>query len=111
RIGKGIRTSPRDALIADSSEPRIRGRAFGFHRAMDHLGAAVGPVLAALFLLVWPGRLRELFLLTLIPGALVVCLLVFGLRETPVASPPRERLQVTLAPFGWNFKVYLLALF
>src|SRR5262245_6486731 len=61
RIGKGIRTSPRDALIADSTDPSIRGRAFGFHQAMDHLGAAIGPVLATLFLLVWPQHLRTLF--------------------------------------------------
>ena len=45
RVGKGIRTSPRDALIADSTDPAIRGRAFGFHRAMDDLGAALGPLL------------------------------------------------------------------
>ncbi len=64
RMGKGVRTSPRDALIADSTAPDARGRAFGFHRAMDHLGAAVGPVLAAAFLWLWPGELRLLFLLT-----------------------------------------------
>ena len=51
RVGKGVRTSPRDALIADSTDQSARGRAFGFHRAMDHLGAAIGPVLATAFLL------------------------------------------------------------
>ena len=81
RIGKGIRSSPRDALIADSTETNMQGRAFGFHRAMDHLGAAIGPVLATAFLWFWPGELRTLFLLTLVPGLLVVGLLVFGLRE------------------------------
>ena len=50
RLGKGVRNPPRDALIADSVAVEIQGRAFGFNRAMDHLGAAVGPVLAALFL-------------------------------------------------------------
>ncbi len=100
RTGKGIRTAPRDALIADSTAPGVRGRAFGFHRAMDHLGAAVGPLLAAAFLLAWPGRLRALFLLTLIPGLIVVALLVLGLRETPGARPPAERFRLTLAPFG-----------
>ena len=68
RIGKGIRTSPRDALIADSTEPFMRGRAFGFHRAMDHLGAAIGPLLAAGFLYLWPAHLRTMFLLTVVPG-------------------------------------------
>ena len=81
RIGKGLRTAPRDALIADSTSPDMRGRAFGFHRAMDHLGAAIGPVVATAFLWFWPGQLRPLFLLTLIPGILVLALLLLGLRE------------------------------
>ena len=110
RIGKGLRTAPRDALIADSTQPFVRGRAFGFHRAMDHLGAAVGPILASLFLLAWPGQLRLLFLLTLLPGIVVVALLVFGLREAPVENPPQERLALTLAPFDRHFRLYLLAL-
>jgi MFS family permease len=110
RIGKGIRTSPRDALIADSTEPSSRGRAFGFHRAMEHLGAALGPILASLFLLAYPGELRWLFLLTLIPGVAVAALLVFGLREQPVASQPEAPIQLSLRPFDRNFRMYLLAL-
>ena len=110
RIGKGIRTAPRDALIADSTAPSMRGRAFGFHRAMDHLGAAIGPLLAAGFLVLWPESLRTLFLLTIVPGILVLCLLMFGLRETPATEPPRERLHLTLQPFDHNFRRYLLAL-
>jgi MFS family permease len=110
RIGKGVRTSPRDALIADSTDPSIRGRAFGFHRAMDHLGAAVGPLLAVGFLQLWPDHLRTLFLVTLLPGLLVLALLAFGLRETPPAGPPKERLHLTLKPFDRNFRRYLFAL-
>lgn len=110
RIGKGIRTAPRDALIADSTEPEIRGRAFGFHRAMDHLGAAVGPLLASAFLLVWPGQLRLLFLLTLVPGLIVVGLLGFGLREKKKAEAAGQPLRLSLRPFDWNFRLYLLAL-
>lgn len=110
RIGKGIRTSPRDAMIADSTDPDFRGRAFGFHRAMDHLGAAIGPVLAAVFLWFWPGELRTLFLLTILPGMVVVGLLVMGLRETTTTDPPKERLQLTLKPFDHRFRLYLLAL-
>jgi MFS family permease len=109
RIGKGIRTSPRDALIADSTAPGMRGRAFGFHRAMDHLGAAIGPLLAAAFLWAWPGQLRTLFLLTFLPGLIVVALLVFGLREPATSSPP-GRLRLTLRPFGRDFRLLLLAL-
>jgi MFS family permease len=135
RIGKGVRTSPRDALIADSTNPAMRGRAFGFHRAMDHLGAAIGPLLAAGFLGLWPQlsamvagseigslleqgffwlspgpELRILFLLTVLPGLLVLALLVLGLKEPPPAEPPKEKLQLTLAPFDRNFRLYLLAL-
>ena len=110
RIGKGVRTSPRDALIADSTDASIRGRAFGFHRAMDHVGAAIGPLLAAGFLWLWPGALRALFLVTVLPGLLVVGLLIFGLRETSAAEPAKEPVRLTLKPFGRNFRLYLLAL-
>src|SRR6476619_1322610 len=91
RIGKGIRTSPRDAMIADSTAPDMRGRAFGFHQAMDHLGAAIGPVLAMLFLFIWPGQLRTLFLLTLIPGIFVVILIAVALQEKPRAASKEKQ--------------------
>jgi len=110
RIGKGIRTSPRDAMIADSTDPAIRGRAFGFNRAMDHLGAAIGPLLASAWLLVWPGQLRTLFLLTLVPGLTVVAVLIVGLREKPVATTSQDGLRLTLRPFDRQFRLYLLAL-
>jgi len=112
RVGKGIRTSPRDALIADSTEPAIRGRAFGFHRAMDHLGAALGPLLAASFLWFWPTQLRTLFLLTAMPGVLVVLLLARGLREEPRSpdlASPRPWVP-SLKPFARDFRIYLVAL-
>ena len=110
RAGKGIRTSPRDALIADSVEPEDRGRAFGFNRAMDHLGAAVGPLVAAAFLWWRPYDLRTLFVLTLVPGVLVVVLLLCGLREMKVRTPAAVRHTWTLAPFGGGFRLYLVAL-
>ena len=77
---------------------------------MDHLGAAIGPVLATLFLLAWPGKLRLLFLLTVIPGLTVVAILIFGLRETAPARPSSTKLRLTLSPFGWQFRLYLVAL-
>lgn len=116
RIGKGVRTSPRDALIADSTGPAIRGRAFGFHRAMDHLGAAIGPLLAAAFLLFWPGELRTLFMLTAVPGVLVVLLLAWGLREERPAREPDAAVarpagpRFSLKPLGRSFRIYLVAL-
>jgi len=81
RVGKGIRSSPRDALIADSVDPSIRGRAFGFHRAMDHAGAFAGPVIA-FALLNWAGvELRTVFWLAAIPGAIAVVVLIAFVKE------------------------------
>lgn len=97
RVGKGIRTSPRDALIADSVAPSIRGRAFGFHRAADNTGAVIGPLIAFALLRFGPGiDLRRVFLLTAIPAALSVALLVFGLREVP--RPARQEGEGTARP-------------
>ena len=80
RFGRGIRGAPRDALLAGLASADERGRVFGFHRAMDHAGAIAGPLLASLFLFIWPDRYPTLFLLTAIPGALVV-ILVLRVRE------------------------------
>lgn len=82
RVGKGIRTSPRDALIADSVEPSIRGKAYGFHRSMDHAGAIVGPLAATALLATVVTDLRTVFWLSAIPGALTVLLIIFKVRET-----------------------------
>jgi MFS family permease len=111
RIGKGIRGAPRDALIADSVDPAIRGRAFGFHRAADHAGAVIGPLLA-FALLQWGGlELRQVFLLTAIPGALAVAAVVFGVREVPRETPDTSRkldLRVPLGRRFWSFLAVLL---
>jgi len=109
RIGKGVRAAPRDALIADSTRPEIRGRAYGFNRAMDHLGAAIGPLLASAFLFAWPDELRSLFLLTIVPGLAVAALVVWGLKEQPIATT-KESPTLALVPLGRNFRWYLAAL-
>ena len=75
RTGKGIRGAPRDAMLAQFASASSRGRIFGFHRAMDHTGAVVGPIVATVFLAFLPGQYRLLFLLTAIPGALAVATL------------------------------------
>ena len=90
RIGKGIRTSPRDALIADSVDPSIRGRAFGFHSASDNAGAVLGPLIgfAALH---WAGvPLRTVFFLAAIPAVLAFVVVVGVVREVPRASAQRR---------------------
>ena len=88
RVGKGIRGSPRDALIAESVDASIRGRAFGFHRAADHAGAVVGPLIA-FALLRWEGLpLRTVFLFAALPAVLSVLVLVFGVRETARPTQP-----------------------
>lgn len=83
RVGKGIRNSPRDALVADSVDPAIRGRAFGFHRSGDNAGGVVGP-LVAFALLNWRHvGLRTVFWWAALPGALAVATVIIGVREVP----------------------------
>jgi MFS family permease len=113
RIGKGVRTSPRDALIADSVGPDLRGRAFGFHRAMDHAGALVGPLVAAALLATWVDDLRIVFALAAIPGALAVLLIVLKLRESAAAQPAAPTNSgsfLSLLPRG-KLRRFLLILF
>ncbi len=75
RLGKGIRGAPRDALLAQVSDPAQRGRVFGLQRAMDHAGAVVGPLIASAFLFYRPEDYRTLFALTIVPGLIVIGLL------------------------------------
>jgi MFS family permease len=80
RSGKSIRGSPRDAIIADATTTRHRGKAFGLHRGMDTLGAAIGPLLAILILTANPTGIREVFAWTAIPGLLAILVVVLFLR-------------------------------
>jgi len=85
RAGKGIRGAPRDAMLAAFADATNRGRVFGFHRAMDHTGAVIGPLLAAAFLWYLPGHYRLLFALTIVPGLLATGVL-FALPETKTGA-------------------------
>jgi MFS family permease len=89
RTGKGIRSAPRDAMIADVTPIESRGRAFGFQRALDHTGAVVGPLLAILFLDVAHLPMRTVFMIAVIPGAIGVTLLMIFLREERRTPKPR----------------------
>ena len=80
RLGKGVRTAARDALLSQEATPATKARVFGFHRSMDTVGAAIGPVLALLFLFFYPGDYKTLFYLAFIPGMLSI-LFIFLLKE------------------------------
>jgi MFS family permease len=84
RVGKGLRTSPRDALIADVTEASARGTAYGFHRSMDHAGAVLGPLVAALLLTAVGLPLRQVFVLAAIPAVAVLVVLLLGVKEPHV---------------------------
>jgi MFS family permease len=99
RAGKGLRTAPRDALLADSAHADIHGYAYGFHRAMDNAGALGGTLLAiaALSWMHWP--VGEVILWSAVPGALVLLVLVLGVREP---RHPIVELEKMRAPLSWS---------
>ncbi len=86
RIGKGIRGAPRDALIADLAPPEIRGAAFGLRQSLDTVGAFLGPLLAIGLMLIFAGDFRTVFWFAVIPAAIAVLLLVFGVKEPDRAA-------------------------
>ncbi len=109
RIGKGLRSSPRDALLAASVAPEHRGLAFGLHRSMDNAGAVLGPLLAAL-LLGYGFKIRDLFPISIIPALLCLglSLLIREPRNT-LAEVRRSKFSWNLQNLPTNFKHYLLA--
>ena len=98
RVGKGIRGAPRDAMLAAWASPLTRGKIYGFHRAMDHLGAVIGPALATCFLYFYPGQYRTLFALTIIPGAIAVALIFFVREDQAVDAKAPLGLQPPSTP-------------
>jgi len=109
RVGKGIRSSARDALLADSVQPEMRGRAFGFHASADNAGAVVGPLIAFALLRYMNLSLRNVFWLAAIPGVLAFIVLVVAVREieAPVAEadPAKPHLSTseTLSRRFWAY--------
>ena len=112
RVGKGLRGAPRDAMLAALAPPGQRGRVFGYHWAMDHAGAAIGPLLATIFLFFWPDNYRLLFALTIIPGALAVLTLLRVPEQAPLRSQPVERREPlgSSTPLPRSLKRYLVIL-
>lgn len=92
RVGKGLRSAPRDALIADVTPPEKRGAAFGFHQAADHAGATIGPLLAGLLLATTTLQVRDVFLLAAIPGVLAFLVL------TQVKEPNQAKEKLAKTP-------------
>lgn len=120
RIGKGVRTAPRDAMIADTVHVQQRGIAFGFHRAMDHAGAVIGPLVAYLLVALLvanrqspsPAEFTRIFLIASIPALLAVLVAIFFMRESPVVRTHQitEVPKLSLRGFDSNFKRFLLVL-
>ncbi|KAF0217563.1 MAG: major facilitator [Geobacteraceae bacterium] len=109
RVGKGIRTSPRDALIADSTDPSVRGKAYGFHRSMDHAGAILGPLIATVLLTWFVRDLRTVFWLAAIPGILAVVLIVVKVKDV-TRKRGTDVGFLRMVPKG-RLRTYLLILF
>jgi len=113
RVGKGIRTSPRDSLIADVVDDTIRGRAFGFHRAMDTGGAVFGPLLAYILLAILlkyysvSVSVRSVFLLSLIPGIFAIITLIFFVKENPKEQRELRKLKLGFKGLSKEFKLLL----
>ena len=108
RTGKGIRTAPRDALLADAVSPKLRGAAFGWHRAMDTIGAAIGPLLAILYLSVIGQNLRTIYYWALIPGLVAVGIALL-VEEKPFAQTAKIPFThfLDFRFFSRAFKTYL----
>jgi len=117
RVGKGIRTAPRDALIASSVDDSIRGKSYGYHRAMDSTGAVIGPVMAIITLLVLflvfgmkdsVTALRWTFIIAIIPGILAILTIIFFVKEAAPVTGNGKLFSFSLKSFDKNFRNYLL---
>lgn len=119
RVGKGVRTAPRDAMIADAVTIEQRGIAFGFHRAMDHAGAVIGPIVGYLLVMLLVANSEvptaqefvTIFLVASVPAIMAVLVAIFFMRESPVQkSEKTEPPKLSLRGFDGNFKKFLLIL-
>lgn len=111
RVGKGIRTSPRDAIVASVTDENNRGRAFGFHRSMDNLGALLGALIGFLLLNFVGLDIKTIFLLVFIPGTLAILSVIFGVKNAPSEIKGEyKKVSLSLKPFNKEFRKYLLIL-
>ena len=97
RLGKGIRTGARDAILSDEATPETKGKVFGFHRSMDTLGAVAGPIFALLYLYFYPRDYKTLFYIAFIPGLLAV-FASFSLKEKNT-NPAKDKITTPFFSF------------
>jgi MFS family permease len=104
RVGKGIRTAPRDSLVAASSSDSEKGKNFGFHKAMDNSGAIVGPLLAFAILSVFPDDYRKVFMVSFLPGVLGLLTIIFFVKE---AKKSKDSLPKKIAFHDFSTEYYI----
>jgi MFS family permease len=109
RLGKGVRTAPRDAILAESTETAYLARAFSLHRSMDTLGAVVGPLTAFFILGLFQNNYRLVFWMSIIPGIIAVLLIIFFITEKgKERTLAAERPRLTLRHFNWRFRIFIV---
>lgn len=109
RFGKGVRSAPRDAIIAESTHRDSFARAFNFHRAMDTFGAVLGPLIAFILLAAYHENYRLVFWLSIIPGVIAVVLIIIFIQDVPVPPHLREKkFELSVKHFDWKFRLFLL---
>jgi len=111
RVGKGIRTAPRDAIMADAAPPAHHGRVYGFHRTMDNTGAVAGPLIASFLLAVGISKLRSVFAFAAIPAVLAVALVAWKLREPNALRKRPDEAKWSFEPPAPALRSYLAVLF
>ena len=106
RLGKGIRTGARDAMLSDECTKETKGRVFGFHRSMDTLGAVFGPAIALVYLYFYPNNYKTLFLIAFLPGllAIISTLLIKEKRKAPAATNNEQRSTANIFAFAGYWK-------
>lgn len=106
RVGKGVRTAPRDAIIADSTRKEILGKAFGFHRSMDTVGAMIGPGIAFALMGLFHNSLQTVFWISMIPGAFAILTIALFVKDVK-GSRGAEKPKISLKGFDRKFKAFL----
>jgi MFS family permease len=98
RLGKGLRSSPRDHLLAQESTPQTQGRVFSFHRAMDHAGEVIGTLIGVILIMVYKGNVRPVFMWAAVPGVLALLAVLIGVIEKPM---PQAKIKIKAEPWSW----------